>query len=154
MGQFTREEIEAAFTRFQERAAAAGQSGDWTEWADCFTEDAKYYEHHYGQFEGRAQILQWITTTMAEPINRDMVDFPADWYVIDEDRGWIVCKVWNRMKDPGDGSVHQEYNLTVLHYAGGGRFSYEEDIYNPHHFGTMLAAWEARRDELSARPAG
>ena len=35
------------------------------------------------------------------------------------------------MSDPGDGSIHQEYNFTLLKYAGDGKWSYEEDIYNP-----------------------
>ena len=141
MGTFSREEIEAAFTTFQERAAAAGASGDWTEWVDCFTEDAKYYEHHYGRMEGRPAILEWITTTMAEPINADMSSFPIDWYMIDEDRGWIMCQVANVMDDPGDGSDHREVNWTLLHYAGDGRFSYEEDLYNPVEFGEMIKGW-------------
>ena len=75
-------------------------TGDWTEWSECFTEDAQYYEHHYGRFEGRQQILEWISTTMAEPINCDMIDFPADWYVIDEERGWVICAIWNVMPRP------------------------------------------------------
>jgi len=46
---------------------------------------------------------------------------------------------------PGDGSVHQEYNFTLLKYAGDGLWSYEEDIYNPMRFGSMVAGWEAAR---------
>ena len=91
MANFTRDEIEAAFEQFQAAAVIGGSTGDWTEWSMCFTEDARYYEHHYGQYEGRAAILEWITTTMAEPLNRDMVAFPIDWYVIDEARGWVIC---------------------------------------------------------------
>jgi len=60
-----------------------------------------------------------------------MPEFPIEWYVIDEEKGWVVCQVWNRMEDPGDGSVHQEYNITILKYAGDGRWSSEEDVYNP-----------------------
>jgi hypothetical protein len=54
---------------------------------------------------------------------------------------------------PGDGSVHQAHNLTVLHYAGDMQFSYEEDAYNPLNFAPVvtewLAAWSAhgRREE-------
>jgi hypothetical protein len=76
---------------------------------------------------------------------RDMPEFPIEWYVIDEERGWVVCQVWNRMRDPGDGSVHQEYNFTLLKYAGDGKWSYEEDIYNPMRFGAMVAGWEAAK---------
>ena len=145
MGQWSRAEIEAAFVEYQRKAADAGASGDWTEWSDQFTEDAVYLEHHYGEFHGRAAIHQWISATMSEYPGRDMPEFPIEWFVIDEERGWVVCQVWNRMKDPGDGSVHQEYNITILKYAGQGMWSYEEDVYNPMRFGTMVAGWETAR---------
>jgi uncharacterized protein (TIGR02246 family) len=134
---FTREELESAFAAYQ----AAGANGDWSAWADQFTEDAVYVEHHYGRFEGREAIRDWITKTMSEWPGCDMPDFPIDWYVIDEERGWIVCRVLNRMKDPGDGTVHEEGNITILHYAGDGKWSYEEDVYNPAHFATMVKGW-------------
>lgn len=152
MTTYSREEIEGAFARFQAAAQHACATGDWTQWADCFTEDARYHEHHYGHLEGRAQILDWISRTMAEPINRDMVDFPAEWVVIDEDRGWVICAIWNVMADPGDGSVHREINWTKLHYAGDGRFDYEEDIYNPAEFATMIKGWLAVRRRTSEPP--
>jgi SnoaL-like domain len=149
MAKYTRDEIEAAFERFQAAAVIGGSTGDWTEWSECFTEDARYYEHHYGHYEGRPAILEWITTTMSEPVNRDMVAFPIDWYVIDEARGWIICAVWNQMADPGDGSVHREINWTKLHYAGDGQFDYEEDIYNPSEFAAMIKGWFAAKKRVS-----
>jgi hypothetical protein len=75
--------------------------------------------------------------------------FPIEWYIIDEERGWIVAQVWNRMVDPGDGSLHQQYNFTLLKYAGNGKFSFEEDIYNPAHFQTMIKGWNERKRELA-----
>jgi hypothetical protein len=75
-----------------------------------------------------------------------MPHFPVEWYVIDEERGWVVCQIWNRMADPGDGSIHQAYNFTLLKYAGDNKWSYEEDIYNPASFATMVQTWqEAKR---------
>jgi len=145
MGQWSRAEIENAFGDYQRKAADAGRSGDWTAWADQFTEDATYIEHHFGRFEGRPAIYEWISSCMADYPGRDMPEFPIEWYVIDEERGWVVCQVWNRMRDPGDGSVHQEYNFTLLKYAGDGQWSYEEDIYNPMRFGAMVAQWEEAR---------
>ena len=68
---------------------------------------------------------------MAQYPNNEMKYFPIEWYMIDESRGWISCQVWNRMVDPGDGSLHQAYNFTLLKYAGDGLWSFEEDIYNP-----------------------
>lgn len=143
MGRFTRDELEEAFAAYQRAAATAGATGDWNAWADLFTEDATYVEHHYGRFEGREAIRAWITETMGTFPGNRMPEFPVDWYVVDEDRGWIVCQVQNRMTDPGDGSVHQQANITILHYAGDGRWSYEEDVYNPVHFAEMVKRWSA-----------
>jgi hypothetical protein len=140
-GKFTRDEIEQAFETFQAQAKAAGQSNDWREWSECFTEDAQYYEHHYGRMNGREEIYKWIQATMTEPLFAEMSSFPIDWYMIDEERGWIMCQVANVMDDPGDGSDHREYNWTLLKYAGDGQFSYEEDMYNPTEFGEMVKAW-------------
>ena len=150
--RFSRDEIEDAFAAYQRAALEGGTTGDWTAWVECFTEDCTYNEHLYGVMGGREAIRRWITRVMVETYpGNEMPHFPVEWYMIDEQRGWVVCQVWNRMKDPGDGSVWQAYNFTKLHYAGDGCFSYEEDIYNPQHFAEMLAGYEARKAELAAR---
>ena len=100
-----------------------------------------YLEHTFGTFHGSDEIYEWITPLMAEWPNKDMNAFPHAWCVCDEERGWWICRIENRMKDPGDGSVHQAHNITVLHYAGDMKFSYEEDAYNPAAFGPMIQAW-------------
>ena len=74
--------------------------------------------------------------------------------MIDEDRGWITCQVGNRMTDPGDGSLHQAYNFTLLKYAGNGTWSYEEDIYDPKHFEAMITGWMAAKHANAAKKAG
>ena len=145
MGRFSQDEIEAAFVRYTEVAAEAGRSGDWNPWADLFTVDATYVEHLYGEFHGREAIRAWITETMATPPGSQMPEFPIEWHLIDPERDRVVCWVWNRMEDPGDGSIHQEGNITLLDYAGGGLWSREEDIYNPARFGPMLERWAAAR---------
>ena len=153
-GKFTRDEIEQAFETFQARAKAAGQSNDWREWSECFTEDAQYYEHHYGRMNGREEIYKWIQSTMTEPLFAEMSSFPIDWYMIDEERGWVIAQVWNRMIDPGDGSLHQAYNFTLLKYAGNMKWSYEEDIYNPAHFRDMIRGWVEKKKALSEKASG
>jgi uncharacterized protein (TIGR02246 family) len=149
MGRFPRQEIEEAFARYQRAALKGGTTGDWNDWADLFTADATYVEHLYGTIGGREAIRKWIHTTMAQPIHDQMIHFPVEWHMIDEEKGWVVCQVWNRMADPGDGSIHQEYNFTLLKYAGDGHWSYEEDVYNPERFRTMIRGWMTRRKELA-----
>jgi len=72
---------------------------------------------------------------MSEWPNSEMKEFPHDWCICDEERGWWVCRIENRFEDPGDGEVYEEHNITVLHYAGDHQWSYEEDAYNPANFG-------------------
>ncbi len=127
----SRGEIEAAFTHYQTVAAEAGRSGDPNPWADLFTEDGTHVEHLCGTMQGREAIRSWGTETMSTFPGSDMPEFPLGWSVINGEKGWVIRQVWNRFSDPGDGSVHQAYNFTAHHCAGDGRWSCEEDVYNP-----------------------
>ena len=149
MGKWSRAELEEAFENYQRLALEAGTSGNWDAWADQFTVDATYIEHLYGTIGGREAIRKWISNTMAQKINCEMKFFPIEWYIIDEERGWIVAQVWNRMADPGDGSLHQAFNFTLLKYAGNKMWSYEEDIYNPAHFQEMIRGWLDRKKKIA-----
>ena len=150
MAQWSKEEIQAAFNDFQTAAYKGAQTQDWRDWADCFTEDATYFEHHYGKFWGRENIFNWISDIMSPwPVNA-MTAFPISWYSIDVDKGWIFCEVMNRMEDLGDGQIYEEPNITILHYAGNGLFSYEEDAYNPENMGKMIGRWIAAKKIIDA----
>ncbi len=141
MGQYSRAELEAAFQDYQDEVDRIAGSGDWSRFADLFTEDATYVEHAYGTFHGREEIRGWITRTMAEFPGSAMPHFPIRWHLVDEDRGRIVCDVWNELHDPGDGEPHGASNLTILTYAGDGRWSGEEDVYNPATFLRATKKW-------------
>lgn len=149
---FTRAELDEAFVVYQQRGREAATTHDWNPWADQFTEDATYIEHLYGTFDGREAIRAWITKTMTTFPGVVMPEFPVEWHVIDEQRGWIVCQIANPMPDPGDGSLHSASNLTILHYAGDGLWSYEEDVYNPADFMAMIQGWCRRAEELGTLP--
>lgn len=151
MGRWSRQELEDAFDRYQEEALKAARTGEWRHWANLFTEDATYKEHAYGGFCSREAIYRWIQKTMTTAPGNNFDAFPVTWYVIDEDKGWIVCEVMNRLRDPGDGSIWEEPNITILKYAGQGRFKYEEDAYNPMNFGKTLEAWQKHRDKLAGK---
>lgn len=154
MPQFARDEIEAAFRHYEATARRASETGDWTVWADLFTPDATYWEHLYGRFNGRAEIAAWITKTMTTYPGNQMPHFPSDWHVIDAESGRVVVYIQNRMRDPGDGSVHQAPNVSILEYAGNNQWSYQEDVYNVNDFVTMIAGWEARVRELGGTTTG
>jgi len=146
MPRWSREELVEAHDHFVAVAGECARSKEWKPWVELFTPDATYFEHCFGSFSGREEIYAWISETMGQWPNSEMVDFPHDWCVLDEERGWWICQIENRFRDPGDGKVYEEHNLTVLHYAGDGLFSYEEDAYNPENFAPVLRAWiEAER---------
>jgi hypothetical protein len=147
---FSRRELETEFDAYGARGVEAGRSGDWSPWADQFTDDAVYLEHLFGRFEGREAIRSWITSTMTEYPNNQFTSFPIEWAIFDEDRGWIVCEVQNRLNDPGDGTIFQAANFTKLVYAGDGQWSYEEDVYNPQSMADALQRWADHRRTLRA----
>ena len=149
MARWKRKELEQAFEAYQAAALKGAREKDWTDWANCFTEDVTYFEHHYGRFWGRERVLAWISETMSQWPASEMRAFPVSWYSIDVDRGWVVCEVMNRMRDLGDGEIYQEPNITILHYAGDGRFKYEEDAYNPTNMGNMIGRWIAAEKALA-----
>ena len=76
-----------------------------------------------------------------------MVSFPIAWHVVDAATRRVVCEVRNLMPDPGDGSVHEASNLTILTYADDGLWSREEDVYNPMRFARMAVGWARVADE-------
>ena len=130
MPRYPREELLAAFERYNEARDAASRTGDWNVWAAMFTEDAHYVEHAYGEMHGREAIRDWITKVMA-PFPR--MTFPQDWWVLDEERGAVVFQCQNQFPEPFQphGTPFQFPNWTRLVYGGNGLWASEEDIYNP-----------------------
>jgi SnoaL-like domain len=140
-GQFSADEITAAYAAMHERVQRHASSGDWDDFALNFTEDAEYVEHAFGTFRGRDAIREWSVRTMTSFPGSVMTGFPLAWQVVDVDTSRLICEVRNLMPDPGDGSHHEESNLTIMTYAGDGLFSREEDIYNPLRFMRMSMRW-------------
>jgi hypothetical protein len=140
-GRFSAEEITEAYAELHRRVQGYVDAGDWTGFADNFTEDAVYVEHAYGTFRGRDEIRAWSTRTMTTFPGGIMTGFPLAWQMVDVPTSRLICEVRNLMPDPGDGSLHEASNLTILTYAGDGLWSREEDIYNPMRFARMSLGW-------------
>lgn len=134
---FPREEVEQEFEAYRERGRIAVATGDWNQWADQFTDDARYLEHHYGRFNGQDAIREWITSTM-KPF--PTMEFPVSHTVIAGNR--ISAVIPNVLPDPTGGDAYFAFDCnTVLHYAGHGKWSYEEDVYNPRKAGKVVKRW-------------
>lgn len=144
---FTEAEITDAYAAFHDRVAEFVRTGDWSGYADLFTADATYVEHAMGTFHGREQIRDWAVRTMTSYPGRVMTGFPLAWQVVDAEAGRLVCEVRNPMPDPGDGTMLEEPNITIMTYAGDGLFSCEEDVYNPLRFHTMAVRWARIAEE-------
>jgi hypothetical protein len=135
------DEIEQAFAHYQQTVVDITDQGDWSGFADLFTEDATYEEHALGTFTGREAIRAWAVETMTSFPGNTMTSFPIAWHVVDAPTSRVICDVRNLMPDPGDGSAHEASNLTILTYAGDGLWSREEDVYNPMRFMRMSVRW-------------
>ena len=138
---FTAGEITAAYAAFHDQVERCRVSGDWSGYADLFTPDAVYVEHAMGTFHGREEIRSWVIRTMTAYPGRVMTGFPVAWQMVDAGAGRLVCEVHNPMPDPGDGTMLDEPNITIMTYAGDGLFSGEEDVYNPLRFHQMALRW-------------
>jgi hypothetical protein len=122
---FTRDEVEAAFRTYWQRGAVGE---DWDAWCDeCFTEDVTYVEHILGNKDGREAVRAWIKPTMAEYSELYTV---YEWHVVD-DTGRVVVYMQNRRDNPEPGAPPIDFpGITVLQYAGDGKFSFEEDFWS------------------------
>jgi ketosteroid isomerase-like protein len=131
MSRFPEDEILAAYDRLvaTRDRIEAGELG-WEALADFFTEEATFIDPAWGRVEGRAAIREYLEQSMA---GLEGWTFPREWTaVLDGDR--LVSGWQNRL--PGrrdDGTPYQALGVSVLHYAGDGKFSYEEDILNMEH---------------------
>ena len=116
-----------AYRRYVDQRAAC-ERGDaaWSSIGDFFTEDAVFIDPAWGRLEGRAAMADFFDWSI---VGLDGWSFPEQWTMVDGDR--VVSFWWNRL--PGtrpDGSPHQAPAMSILHYAGDGRFDYELDLMN------------------------
>ncbi len=136
---FPREEIEREFEAYRRRGEVAVATGDWDQWADQFTDDAQYREHHYGYFAGQDEIRAWIKGVM-QPF--PTMVFPVRRCLIDGNR--VTTLIANVLPAPeGDDGYYGFDVNTILHYAGNGKWSFEEDVYNPAEAGEVIQRWLA-----------
>jgi hypothetical protein len=116
-------EVEAAFHRHW---TVGSLEERWAEWPDCLTHDVHYIEHVYGVMRGRESVRAWITDLMAA---RTDVHAVLEWYLVRGQR--VVLRMQNRFYNPDPAGEPIDFaGLTVLEYAGGGLFGYQEDYWD------------------------
>ncbi len=148
MTTWTRAELEEAFAGYTTGVQRCVDTGDWEHFVQLFTEDALYIEHAYGTFHGKDEIRPWIKRTMGSFPGNEMIAFPPKWVVIDEQVGWVITEIDNPFRDPGDGSVHGQGNVSILRYGGNGLWQEQEDVYNPMEFMKATGGYVRRCHEL------
>ena len=123
MATFDRDELESAFRTYW-RAGAVGEN--WDAWANLFTEDCTYFEHYYGSMQGRVAVRAWIKPVMER---YGEIYTAYEWHTIDVDRGRVIFYMQNRRDDPSGQGTHDFPGVSLLEYAGNGKWKREEDFW-------------------------
>lgn len=135
---YPREEVEAAIGGLRDAFVEAEKRGRWAWIADAFYHEDCVYECPYGgAMFVRAEGREAIRTTH---YGRDMDvgsgwqgwSFPILGWAIDGDR--IISEWVNR--GPGmrpDGSHFETRGVSLITYGGGGKFSYQMDLFDIAH---------------------
>jgi ketosteroid isomerase-like protein len=142
-----RAEIQDAIDRFIAANRRAEEVGDWSGLADFYTEDAVYT--YAGLAAGGLVDARGRNEIRRQILERDMAPyrgwtFPYEWVAIDGDR--VVTRWWNRA--PGsraDGTPIECPGMSVLEYAGGGRFKSQFDLFDRLSVKAVAEEWEKVR---------
>jgi len=124
-----RAEVRAAVDRYHElrrRIDDGLEPQGFGALADLYTDDAVYVDAAWGRIEGKEAIAHWLEHSM---VGLGDWRFPVEFTAIEGDD--VVVK-WTQVI-PGtraDGTPTTQSGYSRLRYAGDGRFSYEEDVYN------------------------
>ena len=135
MSDFPKDEIRETYRRYvQTREQVQAGTAGWETLADFFTDDAVFIDPAWGRIDGIAQIREFLRDSMA---GLDGWTFPHQWDVVEGNR--IVALWMNRL--PGtreDGTHYEAPGVSILEYAGDGKFSSETDILNMVHIFELL----------------
>ena len=107
----------------------------WTDLGEFFTDDCVFVDPAWGRTEGKEPVITFLERSMA---GLDGWSFPEQWTVVSGNR--VISLFWNRL--PGtrpDGTPLQAPGVSLLHYAGEGKFSFECDILNMAEVGELMA---------------
>ena len=111
----------------------------WSQLADFFTEDAVYIDPAWGRIEGLDNIREFFVKSMAGLTGYGWAT-PENWIMVD---GHRVVSQWDQvLGERPDGTPYLVAGLSILYYAGDGKFCYSHDMLNMTHVGETLKAME------------
>ena len=109
----------------------------WSALADLFTEDAVYIDPAWGRIEGRERIREFFEKSMAGLTGHGW-STPENWTMAE---GRRVVSQWDQiLGQQEDGTPWLVPGLSILYYAGDGRFCYSHDMLNMTHVGETMRA--------------
>lgn len=125
-----RAEVQATVDRYLAlRNRIGDREATWIDLAEMFTDDAVYIDPAWGRIQGIDEIREFLVESM-----RGLEDwrFPVSFAAIEGDD---VVVTWRQVL-PGqraDGRPYQQTGVSLMRYAGDGKFSFEEDLLNMTH---------------------
>lgn len=123
-------EVEATLARYiAVREAIEAGDQTWSDLAQFFTDDAVYIDPAWGRIQGIDTIREFFVESMT---GLEDWRFPILFTAVNGDD---VVTVWQQQV-PGarsDGRQFVQTGVSLLRYAGDGRFSFEEDLLNMAH---------------------
>jgi len=125
-----RAEVQATVDRYLAlRNRIEDGEATWIDLAEMFTDDAVYIDPAWGRIQGIEEIREFLVESM-----RGLEDwrFPPSFAAIEGDD---VVVTWRQVL-PGqraDGRPYQQTGVSLMRYAGDGKFSFEEDLLNMTH---------------------
>jgi hypothetical protein len=105
----------------------------WAELARFFTEDAAFIDPAWGRVDGIDRVIAFLDESMS---GLDAWTFDEVWTMVE---GRRVVSMFNQvMGRLEDGHAAGQPGISVLYYAGDGKFCYEMDLMNMAHVMEMI----------------
>jgi len=123
------DEARETFRRYVETRDAIDRGElPWTALEDYFTDDVVFVDPAWGRVEGLKSVREFWEKSMA---GLEDWKFPELWTQVE---GRRVVSMWmQKMGKREDGSDWECPGISVLYYAGEGKFCYEMDLMNMAH---------------------
>jgi ketosteroid isomerase-like protein len=129
MSDAIEDEVRATFHRYIETRDAIDRGElPWKALEKYFTEDAVFIDPAWGRIEGLQNVREFWVKSMT---GLEDWKFPEVWTQIE---GRRVVTMWmQKMGKREDGTDWECPGISILYYAGDGKFCYEMDIMNMAH---------------------